>query len=54
MPSISILEFIGNQFVLKNDKGEIIYNLDQYRKDISKVKLIYNFGGWLKNERRVY
>ena len=24
------------------------------RKDISKVKLIYNFGGWLKNERRVY
>ena len=37
MPSISILEFIGNQFVLKNDKGEIIYSLDQYRKDISKV-----------------
>ena len=24
------------------------------RKDVSKVKLIYNFGGWLKDERRVY
>jgi hypothetical protein len=32
------------------DNNEITLN----RKDISKVKLIYNFGGWLKNERRVY
>ena len=36
MPSTSILEFTGNQFVLKNNKGETIYSLDQYRKDISK------------------
>ena len=40
-----------------NDKVTIIVDNNEItlnRKDISKVKLIYNFGGWLKNERRVY
>ena len=40
----------NDKVTISIDNNEITLN----RKDISKVKLIYNFGGWLKNERRVY
>ena len=40
----------NNKVTISIDNNEITLN----RKDISKVKLIYNFGGWLKNELRVY
>ena len=40
----------NDKVTISVDNNEIILN----RKDISKVKLIYNFGGWLKDERRVY
>ena len=46
-----ILKAGDNDKVTVNiDNNEITLN----RKDISKVKLIYNFGGWLKDEFRVY
>jgi len=46
-----VLKFGDNDKVIINiDENEVTLN----RKDISKAKLIYNFGGWLKNERRVY
>lgn len=37
MPITSVLEFIGNEFVLKNNKGEIIYSLKEYRKALSNI-----------------
>ena len=40
----------NDKVTISVDENEITLN----RKDISKVKLIYNFGGWLKDERRVY
>ena len=40
----------NDKVTISVDNNEITLN----RKDISKVKLIYNFGGWLKDERRVY
>jgi len=40
----------NDKVIISIDNNEITLN----RKDISKVKLIYNFGGWLKNELRVY
>ena len=40
----------NNKVTISIDNNEITLN----RKDICKVKLIYNFGGWLKNELRVY
>jgi len=40
----------NDKVTISIDNNEITLN----RKDISKVKLIYNFGGWLKNELRVY
>jgi len=40
----------NDKLTISFDNKEITLN----RKDISKVKLIYNFGGWLKDERRVY
>ena len=46
-----ILKYGDNEKIIINiDNNEITFN----RKDVSKVKLIYNFGGWLKNERRFY
>ena len=40
----------NDKVTISIDNKEVTLN----RKDISKVKLIYNFGGWLKNELRVY
>lgn len=37
MPLTSVVEFIGNEFVLKNNKGEVVYSLKEYRKALSKI-----------------